>query len=61
MSEEEFIGKMNKELTLQGAEIKQWESKLKQFLNIRYTMITQMLENEEVSLSSVYIDLSCLG
>ena len=55
---EEFIGKMKKALTLQGVEIRQRENKLKQFLNIRYTMVTQMLEDEEVSLSSVYIDLT---
>ena len=58
MSEEEFIGEMKKALTLQGVEIRQRENKLKQFLNIRYTMVTQMLEDEEVSLSSVYIDLT---
>ena len=59
MSDEEFTGKMKKALTLQGAEIRQWENKLKQFLSIRYTMVKQMLEDDdEVSLSSVYIDLT---
>ena len=59
MSDEEFIGKMKKALALQGAEIRQWENKLKQFLSTRYTMVTQMLgDDQEVSLSSVYIDLT---
>ena len=59
MCEEEFVGRMKKALTLQGAEIKQWEYKLKEFLNIKNTMVTQMLgDKEEVSLSSVYVDLT---
>ena len=59
MSEEEFVGRMIKPLKLQGAEIRQWENTLKQFLNIRNTMVTQMLGDDEgVSLSSVYVELT---
>ena len=59
LSEEEFIGRMKEELALQSAEIKQWQDKLKQFINMKNTMVTQLLGDDDVvSLSSVYIDLT---
>ena len=59
MSEEEFVGRMIKASKLLGEEIRQWENTLKQFLNIRNTMVTQMLGDDEgVSLLSVYVDLT---
>ena len=59
MSEKEFVGRMIKASKLQGEEIRHWENTFKQFLNIRNTMVKQMLgDNEEVSLSSVYADLT---
>ena len=59
MSEDEFIGKMKRTLKLQSDEIKQWEHKLKQFLNKEYTMVTHMLgEDDKVSLTNVYVELT---
>ena len=59
MSEDEFIGKMKRALRQQSDEIKQWEHKLKQFLNKEYTMVTQMLgEDDKVSLTNVYVELT---
>ena len=61
MSEDEFISKMKRELSAQAKEIAQWESKLKVFLSMKSSTVTQILgDDEAVSLKSVFVDLTIL-
>ena len=61
MSEDEFISKMKRELSAQANEIAQWESKLKVFLSMKSSTVTQILgDDEAVSLESVFVDLTIL-
>ena len=61
MSEDEFISKMKRELSAQANEIAQWESKLKVFLSMKSSTVTQILgDDEAVSLKSVFVDLTIL-
>ena len=59
MSEEEFISKMKRELSAQAKEVAQWESKLKLFLSMKSSTVTQILGDDEVvNLESVFVDLT---
>ena len=59
MSEEEFISKMKRELSAQSKEVAQWESKLKLFLSMKSSTVTQILGDDEVvNLESVFVDLT---
>ena len=61
MSEDEFISKMKRELSARANEIAQWESKLKVFLSMKSSAVTQILgDDEAVSLKSVFVDLTIL-
>ena len=61
MSEDEFISKMKRELSAQANEIAEWESKLKVFLSMKSSRVTQILgDDEAVSLKSVFVDLTIL-
>ena len=61
MSEDEFISKMKRELSAQANEIAEWESKLKLFLSMKSSTVTQILgDDEAVSLKSVFVDLTIL-
>ena len=61
MSEDEFISKMKRELSAQANEIAQWESKLKIFLSMKSSTVTQILgDDEAVSLKNVFVDLTIL-
>ena len=61
MEEGEFVSKFRREVGIQENETKQWEKKLKMFLQIQYGTVQQMLgDNESVELTEVYIDLTIL-
>ena len=61
MEEEEFESKFKREVNNQAKELKQWESNLKDFLQIQYGTVQQMLgEDESVNLADVYIELTIL-
>ena len=61
MEEEEFISKMTNVLVTQAKEISEWDRKLKQYLNLQFRNVTQMLgDDEPVDLESVYIELTIL-
>ena len=61
MEEGEFESKFKKDIGIQGKEMKQWEQKLKDFLQIQYGTVQEMLGDEElVNLKKVYIELTIL-
>ena len=61
MEEGEFESKFRKEVGIQEKEMKQWEQKLKLFLQMQYETVQQMLgDTEAVKLEEVYIDLTIL-
>ena len=61
MSEDEFISKMKRELSAQANVIAQWESKLKLFISMKSSTVTQILgDDEAVSLKSVFVDITIL-
>ena len=61
MEEGEFESKFRKEMGIQEKEMKQWEHKLKLFLQMQYETVQQMLgDTEAVKLEEVYIDLTIL-
>ena len=61
MEDGEFESKFKREVKSQVKEMKQWESNLKDFLQIQYGTVQQMLgEDESVNLAEVYIELTIL-
>ena len=61
MSSDEFVGKMKRELSAQANEIAQWESKLKLFISMKSSTVTQIVgDDEAVILKSVFVDLTIL-
>ena len=61
MEEGEFESKLKKEISRQAKQMKQWESNLKDFLQIQYGTVQQMLgDDESVNLADVYIELTIL-
>ena len=61
MEEGEFVWKFKKEIKTQAKELQQWEEKLKEFGQIQYGKVQQMLGSDErVNLAHVYIDLTIL-
>ena len=61
MEEGEFESKLKKEISSQAKQMKQWESNLKDFLQIQYGTVQQMLgDDESVNLAEVYIELTIL-
>ena len=61
MSSDEFVGKMKRELSAQANEIAQWESKLKLFISMKSSTVTQKVgDDEAVILKSVFVDLTIL-
>ena len=61
MEDGEFESKFKREVNNQAKEMKRWQSNLKDFLEIQYGRVQQMLGDEEsVNLSEVYIELTIL-
>ena len=61
MEEGEFENKFKREISSQVKEMKQWESNLKDFLQIQYRLVQEMLgDDESANLTKVYIDLTIL-
>ena len=61
MEEGEFESKFKKEISSQAKQMKQWESNLKDFLQIQYGTVQQMIgDDESVNLAEVYIELTIL-
>ena len=61
MDNEEFESKFKKEIGIQEKEIKQWKIQLKEFLQIQYRTVQQILgDNELANLAEVYIGLTIL-
>ena len=61
MQEGEFESKLKNEMYKQRKVMKQWESNLKDFLQIQYGTVQQMLgDDESVNLAEVYIELTIL-
>ena len=61
MEEEEFIGKLKKEIGIQAKEMVQWEEKLKQFVLHQFETVQEMVgSGDSVNLTDVYVDLTIL-
>ena len=61
MEEGEFESKFKREITSQVQEMKQWETNLKDFLQVQHGTVKQMLgDDASVNLAEVYIDLTIL-
>ena len=61
MQEGEFESKLKKEISNQGKEMKEWEKKLRDFSQIKFGTVQEMLgEDASVNLANIYIDLTIL-
>ena len=61
MQEGEFESKLKKEISNQGKEIKEWEKKLREFSQIQFGTVQEILgEDASVNLANIYIDLTIL-
>ena len=61
MGEGEFESKFRREVSTQSKEMVIWELKLKQFVQVQYGTVQQMIgKDKPVSLSEVYVDLTIL-
>ena len=61
MEEGEFESKFKREVNNQAKEMKQWEKQLKEFLQIQYGTVQEIMGSDTtVSLADVYIDLTIL-
>ena len=62
MEDGEFESKFKKEVGKQAKELEKWELKLKEFLQIQYGTVKEIMGSDEsVSLTDVYIDLTILS
>ena len=62
MEDGEFETKFKKEVGKQAKELEKWELKLKEFLQIQYGTVKEIMGSDEsVSLTDVYIDLTILS
>ena len=62
MEDGEFESKFKKEVGKQAKELEKWELKLKEFLQIQYGTVKEIMGSDEsVSLTDVYIDLAILS
>ena len=62
MEDGEFESKFKKEVEKQAKELEKWELKLKEFLQIQYGTVKEIMGSDEsVSLTDVYIDLTILS
>ena len=61
MEDGEFEWKFKKEVGYQGKELKEWEQKLRDFSQIKFGTVQEMLgEDASVNLANIYIDLTIL-
>ena len=61
MEDGEFESKFKREVSIQEKEMKQWEEELKQFLEIQYGTVKEIMGiDTTVNLTDVYVDLTIL-